>query len=604
MKIRPEKIRVLVQELEELISVLKEAETEYSSDLEKVHPSFIDGAKNLIHYRKFRSFDLKKLQKRLSNYGLSILASTESHVMATLTNSRQILLSLIQEQSEFHVPKRTSIKNSVKQQKKHTKDLFGYRSKGRRVRIMATLPSEAAYNYQLVYNFVASGINTARINCAHDNPETWGLMIKNLNRAKEELHKNCKVFMDLAGPKIRTGQLDDGPRVRKFRPKKNEVGEVIQPAMIELVYKLDATKEHEVPVSIEWLNKLNVGDSIEFKDARKKKRTLYVLKVLEDRVITACRKTCYIETGTILKSISTLEETTVCEMPAKERFIVLRKGDYLLLMKDQVPGKSAEINEAGEVLSFAQITCTSPAIFDSVKKGEKILFDDGKIGGFIKNISDSEILVEIITAKPAGTKLKADKGINLPDSVLNLGGLTEKDKEDLQFVVQNADGVNVSYVNSASHVEGLYHDLENLGAKDDLGIILKIETEKAYKNLIEILLAGMQRYPCGVMIARGDLAIETGWENMPRIQNEILRMSDSAYVPSVWATQVLENLAKTGVPSRSELTDVASSLKSDCVMLNKGPFIMDALALLHQILSSMNSYRDKDVRMFEAIESS
>lgn len=117
MKIRPEKIRVLVQELEELISVLKEAETEYSSDLEKVHPSFIDGAKNLIHYRKFRSFDLKKLQKRLSNYGLSILASTESHVMATLTNSRQILLSLIQEQSEFHVPKRTSIKNSVKQQK-------------------------------------------------------------------------------------------------------------------------------------------------------------------------------------------------------------------------------------------------------------------------------------------------------------------------------------------------------------------------------------------------------------------------------------------------------------------------------------------------------
>lgn len=114
----------------------------------------------------------------------------------------------------------------------------------------------------------------------------------------------------------------------------------------------------------------------------------------------------------------------------------------------------------------------------------------------------------------------------------------------------------------------------------------------------------MQRYPCGVMIARGDLAIETGWENMPRIQNEILRMSDSAYVPSVWATQVLENLAKTGVPSRSELTDVASSLKSDCVMLNKGPFIMDALALLHQILSSMNSYRDKDVRMFEAIESS
>ncbi len=602
MKISTEKIRALMNDLEEVISILKIAESEHLAEIESVHPSFKNGARNLIHYRTFRSLDLKTLQKKLSVYGLSILASTESHVMATLTNSHHILKALIQDTKPNLSVKKTSIKNSVKQQKKHTKDLFGYRSKGRRVRIMVTLPTEAATNYQLVYDLLSAGMNSARINCAHDSPEIWALMIENLNRAKVALHKNCKVFMDLAGPKIRTGQLEDGPRVRKFRPKKNELGEIIQPAFIELVTELDSTSKNEIPVTFEWLSNLNVGDSIGFKDARNKKRKLLVREVHEDRVITTCRKTCYITTGTILTSISTLEETTVRELPAKEQQIVLRKGDQLLLMKDQISGKPAEVNEKGEIVELTQISCTSPAIFDSVNIGEKVLFDDGKISGVINCASDSEIVVEIEQAKTNGTKLKADKGINFPDTTLNVGGLTKKDRQDLRFVIQHADGVNVSFVNSAADVEELYHDLEDIGAKENLGIVLKIETQKAYNNLNEILLTGMKKYPIGVMIARGDLAIETGWENMPRIQNEILRLCDSAFVPTVWATQVLENLAKTGVPSRSELTDVASSLKADCVMLNKGPFILDAIKLLHQILSRMNSYRDKDVRMFEAIK--
>lgn len=88
-----------------------------------------------------------------------------------------------------------------------------------------------------------------------------------------------------------------------------------------------------------------------------------------------------------------------------------------------------------------------------------------------------------------------------------------------------------------------------------------------------------------------------------RIQNEILRWCNSAHVPTVWATQVLENMAKKGIPSRSELTDVANSLKSDCVMLNKGDYILETLHLLHSILSDMDTYRDKEMKMFEALNS-
>lgn len=601
MKIRVEKIQALVKDIEEVISILQAAEEEYLEELERVHPSFRDGARNLIHYSSLRSLHLKKLQKRLSSFGLSILASTESHVMATLTNSRQILLALIPEIKQLNNPKRTSIKNSVKQQKKHAKDLFGYRSKGRRVRIMVTLPTEAAYDYQLVHDLVASGMNTARINCAHDNHEIWNLMIQNLDKAKGELHKNCKVFMDLAGPKIRTGCLETGAMVRKFSPKRNELGEVIRPAKIELVTELDPNSVNEIPVEASWLYSLSEDDSINFKDSRKKKRRLFVKRVLKNRVITTCRKTAYVNTGTVLKSASTLEKSVVGKLPVKEQTILLHTGDYLRLLKNQAPGKPTRLNENGEVVSIEQIPCSSPEIFGMVNARERVLFDDGKIGGIIREVSESEILVEILQTKTGGSKLKADKGINLPDSNLNICGLTEKDREDLKFVVQHADAVNFSFVNSAADVTELYSELKKIGARDDLGVVLKIENRNAFDNLTSILLTAMQRYPVGIMIARGDLAIEAGWENMPRIQNEILRLSDSAYVPTIWATQVLESVAKNGIPSRSELTDVASSLKADCVMLNKGAYILDAVSLLHKILSGMNSYRDKDVRMFEAI---
>jgi len=602
MKIRHKKISDLIVQIDQVILNLEKAEKENRSQIGHVHSLFKEGARNLIHYRSFRSTDLSRLQKQLQNVGLSLLGNSESHVLTSLMNCRHILKSLLLEDDGNISHKGISIKKSEKLQKKHAKDLFGYRSKGRRVRIMVTLPTEAAYDYQLVHDLVALGMNSARINCAHDTPEVWSLMIQNLNKAKLTLNKKCKVFMDLAGPKIRTGSIDQEPKVRKFKPYRNKIGEVLKPADIHLVTKLDQEANNELQVDADWLRSLSDGDTITFKDARKKSRSLFVQSVHEDRVITTCRKTSYIKTGTVLTSLSTLQECPVLQVPVKNNAILLREGDQLRLLKDQIPGRPAVINKNGDIITSAYISSTSSEIFDAVKIGERILFDDGKIGGVVTQACETEIMVEIIQANLGESKLKADKGINLPDSELNMNGLTLKDKLDLNFVVRHADGVNVSFINSAKDVSELYSELERLGAKEELGVVLKIENRTAYDNLIEILLTGMQRYPIGVMIARGDLAIEAGWGNLPRIQNEILRICDSAYVSTIWATQVLESLAKKGIPSRSELTDVASSLKADCVMLNKGTYILNALTLLHNILSNMNTYRDKDVRMFEAIE--
>ena len=243
------------------------------------------------------------------------------------------------------------------------------------------------------------------------------------------------------------------------------------------------------------------------------------------------------------------------------------------------------------------ITCTSKKIFASLKPGESILFDDGKISAQITEVTESYFAVKVRRADMDGSRLKPDKGINLPDTSLKLDGLTGKDIRDLEFVAKHADIVNISFINTPKDVEEVFKELKKYDVNGKLGIVLKIETKNAFMNLTPILLYSMRWYPVGVMIARGDLAVETGWENMARLQTEIVNICSAAHVPVIWATQVLENLAKKGVPSRSEITDAAASLKAECVMLNKGPYINKAISFLDTVLSDMEFYQSKSSAM-------
>ena len=156
----------------------------------------------------------------------------------------------------------------------------------------------------------------------------------------------------------------------------------------------------------------------------------------------------------------------------------------------------------------------------------------------------------------------------------------------------------MSFVNTPKDVEDLLDELKRLDVLDKIGVILKIETRKGFDHLPEIMLTAMRTYPVGVMIARGDLAVEIGWENMPRVQEGLLAMCLSAHMPDVWATQVLENLAKKGLPSRAEVTDAARAQRAECIMLNKGPYIVQAIQLLDKILVDMKDLRDKNIKMW------
>jgi pyruvate kinase len=115
----------------------------------------------------------------------------------------------------------------------------------------------------------------------------------------------------------------------------------------------------------------------------------------------------------------------------------------------------------------------------------------------------------------------------------------------------------------------------------------------AFENLPELLLTAMRSEVVGVMIARGDLAVEVGFERLAEVQEEIMWACEAAHIPVIWATQVLDSLARTGQASRAEVTDAAMAVRAECVMLNKGPHITDAIGVLDSILTRMQSHHQK-----------
>lgn len=604
MKFKTRKIAEIAEGLNTVVDAILRAEKEDKEILADVHEEYAKSAKNLVHYMAFRKFDIRRIQKGLRNLGLTRFANAEGHILASLTNTRFILQKLMDSEKDLGPKPKLSIKKGKRLLTKNTKALLGYRSKGRRVRIMVTQPTEAAYNYPMVLEMVQHGMNCARINCAHDNPEVWNMIIDNVKKASKSVGRPVKIAMDLAGPKIRTGRIASGPKVRKFKPERDITGNIIKPAEIILAPKVDEfSLPNTLPIATAVISQLQLNDTFALSDTRNKSRKLKVVALEENRVLAHCYETSYIGTGIELHCINReMEVISVGELPAVEQAIILREGDTLTVFKDSIKGTPAVIDEDGVVVQNGKISCQLPQVFEFIKSGDRILFDDGKIEGVIEEVRKSEFDVRITLAKENGSKLKAEKGINFPDTNLKISGLTAKDRKDLEFVTKHADIVNFSFVNSKEDVEELHQELKKRDAYDKLSVILKIETKYAVANLKEILLTAMRSKFIGVMIARGDLAVETGWDTIGKVQEEILLLCGAAHVPVVWATQVLENLAKRGLPSRSEITDATTALQAECIMLNKGPYINKAIGLLNTILSDMEAHHEKKEVMLPKME--
>ena len=596
------RVEALSRELRKVHAGLLRLEKEFEPRLSSytVHQK---SARNLIHYLALRRHDIRQLQEELAALGLSSLGRTESHALAGIEAVLKLLHRL--EQRAWQPPanerSRVAFAEGNKLLRGNTEALLGPAPKKRAVRIMVTMPGEAAENFTLVRDLLAAGMDCMRINCAHDNSVAWAGMIAHLQRAKKELGKECRVEMDLTGPKLRTGAINPRTQIVKWRPRRDLRGNVVQAATIWLAplenpAALGGAFDACLRLPATTLAKMQKGDVIKFKDLRGKSRLLEVSEVQGSARRAELRKTVYLNAGSnlalahISKGAKLSVEAWVA--PPAAAFIVLQKGESLVLTRVPLPGHPAEYDEAGRLTRPATISCTLPEVFADLRPGEPIWFDDGKIGGVIETITPEQVLVRITVAKARGDRLGADKGINLPKSALRLPALTKKDLVDLPFVVQHADIVGLSFVRQAKDVAALQAELARLDAAD-LGIVLKIETETAFEHLPDILLEALRSERVGVMIARGDLAVECGWQRLAEVQEEILWVCEAAHVPVIWATQVLENLAKRGAPSRAEITDAAMGERAECVMLNKGPHLVEAVGVLDDILGRMEAHQSK-----------
>jgi pyruvate kinase len=346
-------------------------------------------------------------------------------------------------------------------------------------RIMVTFDTAFANEGEKVTQLLAQGMHVARINCAHDDPAVWAEMIARIREAEQTTGVRCKIYMDLAGPKIRTRMVGKAARKGKL--------EVVEGEPIWLVESEEGAEKGSL--------------------------------------------------ATTLKGLSL-----------------------------------------------------------QLRVGERVLFDDGLIETVVDAVEDGRVKLvvkRISTKKPF---IKGEKGINLPDTHLSLSSLTPEDMGHLPFALEHADMIGYSFVRTS-------HDLQQLQQliPPGLPIIVKIETPEAVAQLPEILLQGMQTPLFGVMIARGDLAVEIGFERMSEIQEEIVWICEAAHTPVIWATQVLENLNKTGIATRSEITDAAHAAIAECVMVNKGDHVVRVVKVLRDVLSRSGAHHSKKRSSFRAL---
>jgi pyruvate kinase len=583
-------------------------ESHYAQPVAATAAASRSSACNLIHYLAVRSHDIRDLQADLTRLGLSSLGRMEAHAMASLSLVASMLRLFLQERdlTRPELPMgELDVDQGTAMLMKHADALLGPVDADRNTRIMVTMPSEAAEDPALIRDLLAQGMQIMRINCAHDGPLVWARMLLHLRRAERRLGRKCKVSFDLGGPKLRTGPIAPGISVLKWRPQRDSYGRVTAPAEIYLATGSAGQDggQGTIPVSGALTKKARPGDTVELEDARGRKRRLAVVEASGGTCLCHADRTAYIIPGTkviLRRGKKVAAKAVIGTLPHRPQKIVLRPGDTLEVVCGEIPGRAASVDATGSVISPATISCDVVEIFEHVKSGERVFFDDGRFQGVIREAGVGRMGIEITVVAGGAANLGEAKGINLPDSDLRLPALTGKDKEDLDFVVRHADMVALSFIQRAADVTELIAELHRRNASE-VGIVLKIETRHAFDHLPSILLTAMRHPPVAFMVARGDLGVEVGFERLSEVQEEILWLCEAAHLPVIWATQVLESLAKNGLSSRAEVTDAAMSGRAECVMLNKGPFILEALSFLAAVLHRMQAHQVKKTATFRRL---
>ena len=259
------------------------------------------------------------------------------------------------------------------------------------------------------------------------------------------------------------------------------------------------------------------------------------------------------------------------------RKVSLETGEMFTLCTEEIEGDET------------RVSITYAGLIDDVQVGSTILIDDGLIGLEVREKTRSEIVCKITN----GGELGERKGVNVPNVPVRLPAITEKDRDDIRFgVEQEIDFIAASFVRNAECILEIKAYLRELGAPY-IPIIAKIENAEGIQNIDEII-----RCADGVMVARGDLGVEIPAEEVPYLQKVLIQKCNDNYKPVITATQMLDSMIRNPRPTRAEVTDVANAVYdgTDAVMLSgetaMGKYPVEALKMMAQIAEETESHLD------------
>jgi len=522
--------RSLLRTADQLISALETLrnqafalERSWAEPLARVHSPRRASARNLVHYLALRRSDIRGLQRKLALLGLSRLGRSEAHTLSSLNAVLAALYALAGREGPRLGRGPVAISKGSTLLATHARELLGEAPAKRPARIMVTMPSEAATQPELLRDLLLAGMDVMRINCAHDDVAAWRAMIDNLRAAERATGQTCRIYADLAGPKLRTGAIRPVGRKLEFKPSRDVWGRIEHPARIWVTPRENPEPAPEgtqivLPVTSGVLEEARAGDSLALEDSRGGQRDISLVERRGRSWLAQSQHHVYLRDGAgcvLYRDVVQLAKGSVGPLPEVVMPLELRLGDRLWLTAEDQPGQPARRDEDGEVIDHASIPCTLEAVFDAARPGQPVWFDDGKIGGVILSVAERRLLLEITQAPPRGARLRPEKGINLPETELAIPALTDKDLADLCDLAPHVDMVGLSFVRRPEDVLDLHRHLQELDA-ERLGTVLKIETRQGFENLPRILLASLARPPVGIMVARGDLAVEIGFERLAK----------------------------------------------------------------------------------------
>lgn len=270
---------------------------------------------------------------------------------------------------------------------------------------------------------------------------------------------------------------------------------------------------------------------------------------------------------------------------------VLKDGKKVTLVSGQEFILTTDEEYVGDA---EKVAITYKGLVKDVSVGSRILIDDGLIALEVTKCKGSEIVCQVLN----GGELGERKGVNVPNVRVRLPGMTEKDREDILFGIENEfDYIAASFVRDAKVIYEIRKLLDENGGQH-IGIVAKIENAEGVENIDEIIKASD-----GIMVARGDLGVEIPASQVPHIQKRIIHKCNESYVPVITATQMLDSMIRNPRPTRAEVADVANAIYdgTDAIMLSgetaAGKYPVDALKMMVEIAKTTEPYLDYESHM-------